>query len=183
MDRREALKKLAAGSAVAAGASIVLTSNAVAFTASIGDTGVVGFPGPGQELPITPVVNGSGNSAKTVVVDVDTQGVGCSPDGAATILCGWRLISRSTNDIRLTLPSGTIDAISSSYSALNNLDTRIEVSRGGNPSLNGQTYSFGLMTESFCGSGRPYVRTEFIFNGDGANLTQIPGQQTIVADG
>ena len=48
MDRREALKKLAVGGAIAAGGSMVLSSNAVAQTSS----GLPrGLPGNGQPLP------------------------------------------------------------------------------------------------------------------------------------
>ena len=48
VNRREALKKLAAGGAIAAGGSLVLSSNAVAATAS--GPPITGIPGPGEEL-------------------------------------------------------------------------------------------------------------------------------------
>jgi hypothetical protein len=49
MDRREALKKLAVGGAIAAGGSLVLSSNPVAATAS--GLGIPGVPVAGQAIP------------------------------------------------------------------------------------------------------------------------------------
>lgn len=54
MDRREALKKLAVGGALAAGGSIVLSSNAVAFAQSTNG------PPPPSQLSIATPTNGSG---------------------------------------------------------------------------------------------------------------------------
>jgi hypothetical protein len=61
MDRREALKKLAIGGAIAAGGSIVLSSNAVAQSAS----GPAVAPQP-SAVPISVPVSGSGTGTVTV---------------------------------------------------------------------------------------------------------------------
>lgn len=50
MDRREALKKLALGGAIAAGGSLVLSSDVAAFESSIGV--VTGLPEPGETIAI-----------------------------------------------------------------------------------------------------------------------------------
>lgn len=52
MDRREALRRLAASGAVAIGASTLLSSNVAASSGTIGDTCLRGIPGPGEPLPI-----------------------------------------------------------------------------------------------------------------------------------
>jgi hypothetical protein len=94
VDRREALKKLAAGSAVAAGASIVLTSNGVAFAASIGDTGLDGgsIPGPGE--PVDVIIDESvtgGNDKEFSITNVGTPA--CTNSGQPTTTYQWQIVS------------------------------------------------------------------------------------------
>jgi hypothetical protein len=62
MDRRAALKKLAAGGAIAMGGSMVLSSNAVAYAASVPDGVIGGIPPAGQPLPVSipPFSNSTG---------------------------------------------------------------------------------------------------------------------------
>jgi hypothetical protein len=62
MDRRAALKKLAAGGAIAMGGSMVLSSNAVAYAASVPDGVISGIPPKGQPLPVSipPFTNSTG---------------------------------------------------------------------------------------------------------------------------
>ena len=106
MDRREALKKLAIGGAIAAGGSVVVASNAVALTTS---GPVIGIPaGPGETLPVvTPRV---GRPPRPSVVDAST--VSCS-SGSLTTTYAWRLhsfnLARSTayTQILVRNPTGT----------------------------------------------------------------------------
>ena len=65
MDRREAIRKLAAGGAVTLGASAVLSTRDVAYAASAPGTGLTDVPGPGEPLPIS---SSSGNGNGTVLV-------------------------------------------------------------------------------------------------------------------
>ena len=62
MDRRAALKKLAAGGAIAMGGSMVLSSNSVAYAASVPTVVISGIPPAGQPLPVSipPFSNSSG---------------------------------------------------------------------------------------------------------------------------
>ena len=89
MDRREALKKLAAGGAVAAGGSMVLSSNKVAYAASIGC--VTGIPAPGDPLPITYAVTGPQSRRRIQVVDATTPA--CVDGGPVTTTHSWRINS------------------------------------------------------------------------------------------
>ena len=87
MDRREALKKLAAGGAVAAGGSMVLSSNRVAYAASVG--GVTGIPAPGEPLPIT--YNTTTGPAMVQIQDATTPG--CADDSPVTTTHSWKINS------------------------------------------------------------------------------------------
>ena len=93
MDRREALKKLAAGGTLAAAGSLVLSSNEVALASSIGN--VTGLPTPTQTIPITytPI---TGFPARVgVAVDTNDPGFPQVQCGASpvTTLYQWRLAS------------------------------------------------------------------------------------------
>jgi len=96
VDRREALKKLAAGGTIAAAGSLVLSSNNVAFASSIGD--ISGLPDPDETIPVvsTPI---TGYPAR-IRVQVDP-----SDPSFPTVTCGgtpvttlyeWRLASYNT---------------------------------------------------------------------------------------
>jgi hypothetical protein len=82
MDRREALKKLATGGAIAAGGSFVLSSNQVAFAAS----------GPPEPSDLVAYVEGGDGASFTIT--------GEPPDGTTSTSYQWQL-----NYISLT-PAG-----------------------------------------------------------------------------
>ena len=84
MDRREALKKLAVGGAIAAGGSMVLSSNAVAQTSSGMPIG--GIPGPGVDPGFTTV------SDKGGVVITEPSAPVCA-NGVVSTTAWWRTLS------------------------------------------------------------------------------------------
>jgi hypothetical protein len=83
VDRREALKKVAAGGAVAAGGHFVLSSFDVAAAASA--PGIGGLP---DENPF--LVTSSGN---TVTIAYQTQAVTCTGDEIPTTEFQWEIIN------------------------------------------------------------------------------------------
>ena len=85
MDRREALRKLAIGGALAAGGSMVLSSNNVAFAASAEP--LSGIPTQGQSLPVAP---SSSASSGTVTLSYASQAVCASGDRVETTYA-WRI--------------------------------------------------------------------------------------------
>ena len=93
MDRCEAIEKLAAGAAVAVGASAVLSTRDVAYAASAPGTGLSGVPGDGEPLPIS---SSSGNGNGTVLVG-DASAATCA-SGAPTSTYSWRINSYNVAD-------------------------------------------------------------------------------------
>jgi hypothetical protein len=84
MDRREALKKLGAGSAIAATGSFVLSSSNVAYASSHDTGGLSGLPEVGEPLPITVQTSLSSNGKKGTVTISDNT----------TPMCGNQLPNR-----------------------------------------------------------------------------------------
>lgn len=103
MDRREALKKLAVGGALAAGGSIVLSSNAVAYAQSAS--------GPPTPSALTILVPTNGSSVGTIQLTAPSpppgaetgpttyewQILGCNIDNGRTLV----IINAATNNIIL----------------------------------------------------------------------------------
>jgi hypothetical protein len=104
MDRRAALKKLAAGGAIAMGGSMVLSTNNVAFAASGPVAG--GIPLEGEPLPVSlpPFSNSSGVLTITDVTQPVYSGVGVQTSHA------WRIngytLQRGSSATGLELRSG-----------------------------------------------------------------------------
>ncbi len=92
MDRREALKKLAAGGAIAATGSVVLSSRDVAYAASGPGTSLTEIPGPSEPLPITVQTNISNNGKTGTVTVGDNTSPTC---GSGTMMrsYSWRINS------------------------------------------------------------------------------------------
>lgn len=88
MNRREAIQKLATGGAVAAGASIVLSTNDVAHAASPPDTGLTNVPAPSEPLPTVFVPNSNG----TATIDA-TSPAACANGGTPTVSYSWKVNS------------------------------------------------------------------------------------------
>lgn len=95
MDRREAIRKLAAGGAVAVGASTVLSSRDVAYAASVPGTGLSDVPGPGEPLPIS---SSSGNGNGTVLIG-DASGAVCDGGSSSpSSTFAWRINAYNVAD-------------------------------------------------------------------------------------
>lgn len=92
MDRRAALKKLAAGGAIAAGGSFVLSSNKVAFAASGSN-----IPPPGDPLPVV------STSTQGQVTMTDSTFYFCPDGNEADVTYAWKI-----NDFNLRPPKNTI---------------------------------------------------------------------------
>jgi hypothetical protein len=185
MDRREALRKLAAGGAVAAGASVVLSSNDVAFAASPPGTGLSGVPGPGEPLEITYTPNNNG----TITIADATQ-ASCA-SGALTVTYSWRILGYDVSGSKRRLaiytnPPGTSALVQgpnenictscptpySSPSTTNNDVVLRKNNPGGqiDPLDAGDEYSVGVLVTWRCGSNTPYTR-EFAI---GATYPNVP---------
>jgi hypothetical protein len=110
MDRREALKKLGAGSAIAATGSIVLSSRAVASSGSgTGPGGLTGIPGPGEQLPITVQTSLSSNGKRGTVTISDSTSPMCGLNGANSWY-SWRIVSsniKGGNGWKLQIKDGS----------------------------------------------------------------------------
>lgn len=94
MDRREALKRLAAGGAFVVASPLILPSVRVAHAASPGETDLVGVPEAGAPIPFGPLPAAQGKFAKKQVAIVpDMAGVTCADGGAPLISYEWRIVS------------------------------------------------------------------------------------------
>lgn len=88
MNRREALQKLAASGAIAAGGSLLLSSSDVAYAASPPGTGLTGVPGPGEPLRIQATFNSNG----TITIS-DTSNPSCDGGGPVGTTYAWTIES------------------------------------------------------------------------------------------
>lgn len=110
MDRREALKKLAAGGAIATTGSFVVSSRAVAFSGSGEPSGLTGVPGPNEVLPVSVQTSLSSNGKRGTVIISDTTTPMCGNQPPNRHYCwrintfgvkggrGWKLQVKDGND-------------------------------------------------------------------------------------
>jgi hypothetical protein len=178
MNRRDAIKKLAAGGAVAAGASVVLSSNDVAFAASPPDTGLTDVPGPSDPLPIVFSPNGNG----TVTVDA-TSSASCAPGGTPTVTYSWKVNSfnfsggnRHLLVVNANNPNQVIlDTTSSTgYSSANPSATAVELRKTNNGSKRkikkldpGDTYNISVIVSWQCANANSALEGEYTLTGNG----------------
>ncbi len=96
MDRREALKKLGVGTAIAVSAPALLPSTRVAYAASggIGQTGLVGVPLAGDPVPWNRTYDAA-NSWREVKFHFDNSSVSCADGSAPEFSVQWRIVSVS----------------------------------------------------------------------------------------
>ena len=159
MDRRAALKKLAAGGAIAAGGSFVLSSNQVAFAASGGTS----IPGPGDDLPIS---SGStqgqvsitdstyytcpepGGGEPTVTYSWKINGYNLRPPGNSTI----ELVDANTGEVLQTAELGPTCESSCANLLYQGGSNSAFLRRDHSKLKDGDEYDIGLMVEWQCGS-------------------------------
>ena len=183
MDRREALTRMAAAGAVATGGSFVLSSNGVAFAASIGETGLVegSIPPAGAPLPISFDPRPAGNNSGKELALGDATAAACTSGAPATALYGWRINDfdlrggprRSTLEIRNSGGRVIADSVSSSYTALNQNDAQVSLTRTGGSNLKRSSYDIGVLIEWMCPNSSAYVRAEYRFVGQGQNTPDV----------
>jgi hypothetical protein len=168
MDRREAIKKLAAGSALAAGGSMVLSSRDVAYAASTPGTGLFDVPGPTDNLPVT--LNSSGG----IMTLSDPSNPTCTP-GSLDRSYSWKI-----NQLHLWKRSGTLEIRNSTntetirdgvggYSAPNpnhGTVTLRKMSESGQPEdlRKADKFEIELLVTWRCSGAGCYVRAEYVFD-------------------
>lgn len=178
MNRRDAIKKLAAGGAVAAGASVVLSSNDVAFAASPADTGLVDVPGPTEALPLAFTSNSNGSATIG-----DAVSPSCAGGGTPTVTYSWKVntfnFSGGSRHLVMVNASNLSQVIqdtmgSSAYSSPNSDHATIELRKttNGRPRQlklleNGDTYSISLIVTWQCSGANSALEAEYVLTGNG----------------
>jgi hypothetical protein len=178
MNRRDALKRLAAGGAIAAGGSFVLSSNGVAFAASIGDTGLIGAPAPGSPVAISVGQAGPGGSGQVVVIG-NAQQVSCS-SGSLMARYGWRINSFNLapppgSSLVLSDSNGTpiTSSISGNFTALNSNHGTVRITRSNGTPLKRDSYDISQMVEWQCSGSTAYLRATYRLIGTGTNPPSV----------
>ena len=177
MDRREAIKKLAAGSALAAGGSMVLSSRNVAYAASAPGTGLAGVPGPSDDLPITV------NSSNGVVTYSDASNPTCA-SGSLDRSYSWTIKSlklkgkTSKLEIRNSSNTEMIRNAVGGYSNPNSGHGTVElhkVSESGESEdlVKADKFEVGLIVRWRCSGADAYVEAEYSFAGKYAKAPKV----------
>jgi hypothetical protein len=180
LNRREAIRKLAAGGAVAAGASVVLSSHDVAFAASPPDTGLTNVPGSTEPLPIAFMPNTNG----TVTVG-DATSPACTSGGGPTVTYSWKVNSFSFsggNRHLLVVNAANLSQIihdtsgSSGYSSPNTGHPAVELRKTNNgrkrqikPLESGDSYSISVIVTWQCSGANSALEAEYTLMGMGSN--------------
>jgi hypothetical protein len=179
MNRRDAIKKLAAGGAVAAGASVVLSSNDVAFAASPPDTGLTNAPGPGEPLPLAFTPNSNG----TVTMNA-TSPAACISGGTPTVMYSWKVNSFSFsggNRHLLLVNANNLSQVihdtqgSTNYSPASTSLTAVELRKTNNgkkrnikPLDPGDTYNISVLISWQCAGANSVLEAEYTITGSGS---------------
>ena len=175
MDRRQAIKKLAAGTALAAGGSVVLSSRDVAYAASAPGTGLTNVPGPSEPLPV-----GTTNNSNGTVTLSDVSSPSCS-SGSLTRSYSWRINGFNINGgtpwqfyIRNSTDSETIREGVSGYSTPNLNDGTVVLRKTNKPKktkpgvlkplANGDYYDISMLVTWQCSGAGAYLQTEYKFS-------------------
>jgi hypothetical protein len=174
MDRREALKKLAAGGAIAATGSVVLSTRDVAYAFSGANSGLSGLPASDQPLPITAQTTMSSNGKKGTVTISDTTAPMCGTQSAGRHYC-WRINSfnvKGGNGWKLQIKDGNdsqviCDFISDSFTPPNSTHGTVLLRKANNggaakPLDRGDDYSIDMYVTWQC-SGPSYVDAIYRF--------------------
>jgi hypothetical protein len=195
MDRREALKKLATGGAIAAGGSFVLSSNAVAYAAS-GPPVVSGIPEEGQPLPVSipPFSNSSGIlTISDASIPIYTGGGTSVQTTHAWRINGYTLSQNSATGIEIRSgglllqaagnPSCTSGCGDTSYhQGTDTADVQPTAGNGKNKKFkSGNAYDIGLLIEWLV-PGVQTITAEFQVSGTiggSSTATMVPGSYRI----
>jgi hypothetical protein len=174
MDRREALKKLGAGSAIAATGSFVLSSSNVAYAQSGGNSDLTGLPASDEPLPITVQTTMSSNGKKGTVIISDNTTPMCGDQSPNRHYCwrinsfkvkggnGWKQQIKDANDSQVIC-----DFISSSFTPPDTTHGNVLLRKangggGAKPLDRGDEYSVDMYVTWQC-SGPSYVDAIYRF--------------------
>jgi hypothetical protein len=188
MDRREALKKLAAGGAIAATGSMVLSTRDVAYAMS-GGTGLTDIPGPDDPLPF--VFQNNTNGTVTIQSAVTPS---CAGSGSATTTYSWRILgynvsggnrnffmrnAADTADLQAGPTPNTCSSCPMPYvgpTSTHNAVTLRKTNNGKPKQLKaldaGDYYEIGLLVTWQC-PGAPHVEAEYRFWGTYPNNPDV----------
>jgi hypothetical protein len=136
MDRREAIKKLAVGGAIAAGGSMVLSSNLVAHAASAGPAGIIGAPYREEDLTIFFPPRPDGNSNGKRIVLGSAQQMSGVNGAAVTVWYRWFI-----REVNLEQPRGATLQLRSGNSPSGMVIAQGQGSNTGPPNTNYQNVS------------------------------------------
>ena len=177
MNRRDAIKKLAAGGAVTLGASAVLSSNDVAFAASPPDTGLIGVPAQGAPPPLAFTPNGDGS------VNIGaTSSATCSSGGAPTITYAWKvnsfsfrggnrhlIVTSSGQTLHDTTGSSGYSAAGTGYGVVNLAKTNDGRKRTVKPLDASDAYNISVLITWQCAGANSALEAEYVLSGTGPN--------------
>jgi len=182
MNRRDAIKKLAAGGAVTLGASAVLSSNDVAFAASPADTGLVGVPADGAPLPISFVPNGDG----TVTINAASS-ASCTSGASPTVTYAWKvnsfsfsggnrhlIVSSNGQTLHDTTGGSGYSSASTAFSTVNLAKTNNGRKRKIKPLEASDSYSISVLITWQCSGANSALEAEYVLNGVGPNSPSAP---------
>ena len=176
MNRREAIKKLGTGSAVAFGASAVLSSRDVAFAASPPDTGLINVPSTGAPLPFAFAPNGDG----TVTIDA-TSSATCAAGGSPTVTYAWKvnsfsfsggnrhlIVKSNGQTLHDTTGGSGYSSTSTSFSTIDLAKTNNGSKRNIKPLDATDTYNVSVLITWQCTGANSALEAEYVISGTGA---------------
>lgn len=173
MDRREALRKLGAAGAIAAGGSAVLSSNSVAFAASAG-TCLAGIPGPTTNLTVGGgfLTYSATNNDKDITITI-TVNATCTCGGATAATKTYLWDTQPTYTLQVpNNPSGPsgyrVERSGSVTGSSAQLTRGFPASATGNPNKfqTGDQYKIGVnLTWQCAGSASKRVEARYSIEG------------------
>lgn len=209
MDRRDALKKLAAGGALVVTSPVILPSVRVAHAASPAGTGMNGLPAPGEPVPFVDVpATGGRFDRRQVGIVIDNSGVECEDGSLPLVSYEWRIVSTSwqhdkkTYQLRLaeatssvadpagtelasTPPSASGFSGPTAYSAPSWAGAFVVRKRGklGDETLkNGDSYAVETRIRWQCDRSRSAVEAEYLFTGQGDATPSVTNTSWAIVD-
>ncbi len=173
MDRREAIKKLAAGTAIASGGSMILSSRSVAYAASAPGTGLIDVPGPSEPLPVSVTQDRDG----IILGDVSSPrcGSGGQPGDLTTVYSwqindfnvsggnGWRLliVEPGTNTVIMG-STGVYSPTSTAHGTVELRKANKNQPKAKNLTI-GDYYDVTMMVTWKCAGAGSYLQAEYRF--------------------
>lgn len=209
MDRREALKKLAAGGALVATSPVILPSVRVAHAASPTGTDMSGLPAPGEPVPFGDVPISGGKFAKRQVgIVIDNSAVSCADGSAPLVTYEWRIVSgrwqnekkpfqlriaeATTNvldpagaQLAITPPGTTGFSGPTAYSApswANGFVVRKLGKKADETIKNQDSYAVEVRIRWFCDGSSSAVEAEYLFTGQGSGTPSVTNTSWAIVD-